>query len=98
MVHIAHLFMKNDHGGHVALWLAFGGCATNPTVQVFRTGGLLAPLPTSRNEKLVGLNSKRIKHWIGWSTACGALREKPGYGLWGRGQLLSTSTMGGWSG
>uniref|UniRef100_A0A8C4Y3K3 Small ribosomal subunit protein bS16m n=1 Tax=Gopherus evgoodei TaxID=1825980 RepID=A0A8C4Y3K3_9SAUR len=86
MVHLAHLLMKNYHGGHVAIRLALGGCANRPFFRIVaahnkraRDGkyleqvGCYDPLPNSHNEKLVGLNIERIKHWIG----CGAHVTKP---------------------
>ncbi|CAM4539731.1 unnamed protein product, partial [Lepidochelys kempii] len=86
MVHLAHLLMKNDHGGHVAIRLALGGCANRPFFRIvaaynkrardskyLEQVGCYDPLPNSHNEKLVGLNIERIKHWIG----CGAHVTKP---------------------
>ncbi|CAM4539394.1 unnamed protein product [Lepidochelys kempii] len=86
MVHLAHLLMKNYHGGHVAIRLALGGCANRPFFRIvaaynkrardskyLEQVGCYDPLPNSHNEKLVGLNIERIKHWIG----CGAHVTKP---------------------
>ncbi|CAM4634763.1 unnamed protein product [Caretta caretta] len=86
MVHLAHLLMKNDHGGHIAIRLALGGCANRPFFRIvaaynkrardskyLEQVGCYDPLPNSHNEKLVGLNIERIKHWIG----CGAHVTKP---------------------
>ncbi|CAM4634675.1 unnamed protein product, partial [Caretta caretta] len=86
MVHLAHLLMKNDHGGHVAIRLALGDCANRPFFRIVAAYNKRArdskyleqvrcydPLPNSHNEKLVGLNIERIKHWIG----CGAHVTKP---------------------
>ncbi|TFJ95745.1 ATP synthase F0F1 subunit delta [Platysternon megacephalum] len=78
--------MKNYHGGHIAIRLALGGCANRPFFRIvaaynkrardskyFEQVGCYDPLPNSHNEKLVGLNIERIKHWIG----CGAHVTKP---------------------
>ncbi|CAM4645362.1 unnamed protein product [Caretta caretta] len=86
MVHLAHLLMKNVHGGHVAIRLALGDCANRPFFRIvaaynkrardskyLEQVGCYDPLPNSHNEKLVGLNIERIKHWIG----CGAHVTKP---------------------
>ncbi|CAM4632741.1 unnamed protein product [Lepidochelys olivacea] len=86
MVHLAHLLMKNYHGGHVAIRLALGGCANRPFFRIvaaynkrardskyLEQVGCYDPLPNSHNEKLVGLNIERIKHWIG----SGAHVKKP---------------------
>ncbi|CAM4618824.1 unnamed protein product, partial [Lepidochelys olivacea] len=86
MVHLAHLLMKHYHGGHVAIRLALGGCANRPFFRIvaaynkrardskyLEQVGCYDPLPNSHNEKLVGLNIERIKHWIG----CGAHVTKP---------------------
>ncbi|XP_006129105.1 small ribosomal subunit protein bS16m [Pelodiscus sinensis] len=86
MVHLARLLMKNYHGGHVAIRFALGGCANRPYFRIVaaynkraRDGkyleqvGCYDPLPNSHNEKIVGLNIERLKHWIG----CGAHVTKP---------------------
>uniref|UniRef100_A0A8C8SSX3 Small ribosomal subunit protein bS16m n=1 Tax=Pelusios castaneus TaxID=367368 RepID=A0A8C8SSX3_9SAUR len=86
MVHLAHLLLKNYHGGHVVIRFARGGCANRPYFRIvaaynkrardskyLEQVGCYDPLPNSQNEKLVGLNIERLKHWIG----CGANITKP---------------------
>ncbi|XP_026514404.1 28S ribosomal protein S16, mitochondrial isoform X1 [Terrapene carolina triunguis] len=98
MVHLAHLLMKNYHGGHVAIRLALGGCANRPFFRIvvaynkrardskyLEQVGCYDPLPNGHNEKLVGLNIERLKHWIG----CGAHVTKPAEKLLGNSTCFS---------
>uniref|UniRef100_A0A8C3IV69 Uncharacterized protein n=1 Tax=Chrysemys picta bellii TaxID=8478 RepID=A0A8C3IV69_CHRPI len=55
MVHLAHLLMNNDHGGHEVIWFAF------VAAQNKRAGDSRY---LARKEKRVGLNTERLEHWI----------------------------------
>ncbi|XP_066493611.1 small ribosomal subunit protein bS16m isoform X2 [Tiliqua scincoides] len=86
MVQLGHLLLKQYHKAHIVIRLAMGGCANRPYYRIVaahnkraRDGkyleqiGCYDPLPNDHDEKIVGLNFERLKHWI----ANGAQISKP---------------------
>ncbi|XP_068171661.1 small ribosomal subunit protein bS16m [Antennarius striatus] len=88
MVHLSSFLLKKYVGGHVVIRLALAGHkqANRPFYRIVaalnkrsRDGkyieqlGSYDPLPNIYNEKLIGFNYNRMKHWI----ACGAQPTKP---------------------
>ncbi|XP_024284229.2 28S ribosomal protein S16, mitochondrial [Oncorhynchus tshawytscha] len=88
MVHLSSFLLKTYHGGHIVIRLAMAGHkqSNRPFYRIVAAYnkrardskyieqlGSYDPLPNIYNEKLVSINSGRIKYWMG----CGAHSTKP---------------------
>nr|XP_046198457.1 28S ribosomal protein S16, mitochondrial-like [Oncorhynchus gorbuscha] len=88
MVHLSSFLLKTYHGGHIVIRLAMAGHkqSNRPFYRIVAAYnkrsrdrkyieqlGSYDPLPNIYNEKLVSINSDRIKYWMG----CGAHPTKP---------------------